>query len=190
MRYSKISGLPIIDEDDAEGEVARIFDDYKQFMQTPYLTNFYKGMAVSPAALTIHWDFIRSAIGNLTLPESLVYMILYTIAASKECQYCSAVNELSCRMLGIDDDTINGLVKDLGSVSPQRIRAIISFALHTAHDPKGLDREDYERLRDYGLMDDEIVQIILVASLANYTNTMSDALKIEVDSMVTTALGR
>jgi alkylhydroperoxidase family enzyme len=38
--------------------------------------------------------------------------------------------------------------------------------------------------------DEELVEIIFIASVANMTDTLADALKIEVDAPVLEALGR
>jgi len=49
--------------------------------------------------------------------------------------------------------------------------------------------EDYARVREQGVTDEELVEVILVAAAANYVDTLADARKIEVDPMVTAALG-
>lgn len=190
MHYSTMSDLPIIEEEEASGEVAHIYAEIKRDMQLPVVPNIMKALAVSPAALAIYWDFNRSFYKYTTLPESLTSMILYTIAESGKCEYCSAVHELTCRTLGIDEETLSRLVEDLGNVSPQRIRVIIEFALKASHAPKSLVAEDYERVREQGVTEEELVEIILIAAIGKYSDTLADALKIEVDSLVAEALGR
>ena len=135
----------------------------------------------SPAALAIYWDLHTSLLKNATLPESLVYMIFFSIAEAKNAQYCVVNNELTCRTLGIDSEMISALVKDLDRVTPARIPEIIKFAIKVARDPQGLVAEDYQRVRDSGVTDEELVEIILLAAIANHTNTLTDALKIPVE---------
>jgi uncharacterized peroxidase-related enzyme len=190
MYYLAMNDLPMIEEEEATDEVARIYTELKREMQVPFVPNMTKALAVSPAALAIHWDFTRSFFKHTTLPQALTAMILFTIAETSNCEYCSAGNELTCRILGIDEETLSALIKDLGNVSPERIRAIIEFALKASHDPQGLVAEDYARVREQGITDEELVEIILIAAIGNYNDTLADALKIEVDSMVADALGR
>jgi uncharacterized peroxidase-related enzyme len=190
MNYSPVSGLPLIEEDEAPAEVTQIYAEIKRDMQVPFVPNYFKALAISPAALTISWDGFRSFVQHATLPESLIAMLHYTIAASRKCEYCSATNELTCRTLGIDEETLNDLVEDLGNVSPKRIQAIIEFALKAAHHPQGLVAEDYERVREQGVSDEELVEIILIAALGNLSDTLADALKIKVDTPIAAALGR
>jgi alkylhydroperoxidase family enzyme len=92
--------------------------------------------------------------------------------------------------LGIDKETLRALVEELSSVTPERVRAIIEFAVQVSHDPQGLVAEDYARVREQGVTDEELVEIILIAATANCIDTLADALKIEVEPMVTAALGR
>ena len=181
MQYSIVSDIPILEEQNAKGDVARIFEEYKRKMQIPYVPNLLRGLAASPAALAVYWDLTRSLYNNATLPESLIYMIFFTIAESKNAQYCIASNELTCRTLGIDGAMISTLVEDIDHVNPIRIREIIKFALKVARDPQGLVAEDYQRVRDSGVTDEELVEIILIAAIANHTNTLTDALKIPVE---------
>jgi alkylhydroperoxidase family enzyme len=116
-------------------------------------------------------------------------MILYTIAKSNNCMYCSATNELACRTLGVDEAALETLVEDLPSFTPQRVRVIIEFALKIAHDRQNLVAEDYDKVRAQGISDAELVEIVLVAAVGVFNDTVADALMIDVDSEVVAALG-
>ncbi len=183
MEHSAISGLPLVQESEATGEVAGIYAEAKQLMQVPFVPNILKGLAVSPAALTIYWSAFRAFLLNTTLPQALSAMLLYAIAERNHCQYCSAGHEMTCRMLGIDEDTLAQLVKDLGNVSPERVREIIMFALKVNSDPQSLAAEDYDRVRAEGVTDEELAEIILLAAMGRMGDTLADGLKIEVDTV-------
>jgi uncharacterized peroxidase-related enzyme len=190
MHYSAVGGLNMVEEEAASEEVARIYAEVKREMQLPVVPNIMKGLAVSPAALAIHWGMTCTFYQHTTLPEALTSMILFTIAEVSNCRYCSAGHELTCRMLGIDEETLKALIEDLDNVSPQRTRAIIEFAIKASHDPQGLVAQDYQRVREHGVTDEELTEIILVVAIAQYADTLADALKIEVEPMVAEALGR
>ena len=190
MQYISANALPLVNEEDALPEVLAIYDEMKRVMQMPYVPNMTKAIGGSPAALAMHWGINRGAFENTTLPAALVSMILYTIAEKSYCEYCGAAHEVTCRSLGVDEDTLARLVKDLGNVNPRRIRAIIEFALKVAKDPQGMDREDYDEVRAQGISDEEIVEIIVLSGIAVYLDIVADALKVEVDPQITEALGR
>ena len=190
MKELTASVLPMVEEHEATDNVAETYAEIKREMQVPVVPNILKALAVSPEALSIAWGAYRGLLENWTLPQSLVPMILYTIAETGNCEYCSAKNELTCRSLGIDEETLSALVTDLGSVSPRRVAAIIGFAVKTAHNPQSLAPEDYERVREQGVTDAEIVEIIHVAALGKYFDILADAMKVQVDPIIADALGR
>ena len=188
MTFLATNGLRMIEEDEATDEVAEIYNEMKRELQMPFVLNMMKALAASPDMLALQWNMTRAYYKHTTLPQSLIAMIGYTIATKNNCTYCSVHNELTCRTLGIDEDTLDKLVKDLGNVNPQRIRAMIEFALKVAKHPQDLIRADYDKLRDQGITEEEIVEIIVVAAVSAYNDIVADALQIEVDTMVTESL--
>src|SRR5210317_1224172 len=93
-------------------------------------------------------------------------MIKYTISTKSNCTYCSVSHELNCRTLGVDQDTLDKLIKDLSNLNPERIQAIIDFAWKVAKHPQELVREDFDKVRAQGVTDGEIVEIIITAAVS------------------------
>ena len=185
-----ISGLPLIEESEATVEVARLYEEGKRVFEAPYVPNVAKAVAVSPAVLKMVIDVFHTFYEHLTLPQSLLAMISYCIPVAKNCKYCTANGELNCRTVGIDAETLDLLAHDLGSVSPQRVQAVIQFAVQCALAPQSLVAEDYERVREQGVSDEELAEIIFIAAFANFSDTLADALKIEVDDETIQALAQ
>ncbi|SRR6266498_740018 len=190
MTQIAANGLRLVEEDEATGEVAELYEEIKREMGFPMVPNFMRALAVSPAALRIHWISYRALLEYSTLPQSLSAMILYAIARQNECQYCSASHEMACLTLGIDEATLQTLVNDLPHLTPERIRTTIQFALKVAGNAKALTRQDYDNVREQGVSDEEIVEIIQLASLGSSGDVLADALKVEVDQGVAEILGR
>jgi uncharacterized peroxidase-related enzyme len=190
MKYLPESNLHPVEEAEATGIVAQVYADFKREMQYPYVPNVVKTLGISPAALTAASGLYVGFLLNTTLPRALTSMILFTVAASRDCEYCSASNEFACRNLGLDEESLRALVEDLDSVSPERIRAIVAFALKVSQDPQGLVAEDFERLREHGITDEEVVEIALSAAMATFFDILADSLKVEVDPQVAQGLGR
>lgn len=189
MRHLPISGFPVIEPEEADAEAAQKFDEVQQEVNLPYVPSWAKTLVVSPGSIDIYLGLYRQFNQSITLPQSLVPIILYSIASARNCTYCSATNGLYCRTLGVDDETLELLAKDLDNVSPKRLQAIIQFAVQCAFDPQALTAADYERVREQGMNDDELAQIIFVAALANFNDTLADSFKIEVEPAVLEALG-
>ena len=178
MNYVPISKLTAVEEQEATGEIADLFEDIRREMGAPYVGLAYRAMAVSPATLTSGWMMIRDFLQRATLPVSLLYMIHYTISSARKCQYCSTNFKFACRSMGIDEEMLEALIHDLDAVAPKRTQEIIKFAVKCALDPQGLTEVDYDKVREQGLSNEEIVEIIGWAAIAMYNDTISDSMKL------------
>jgi len=183
-----VSTLPIIDEDKASGEVAEIYEEIQREMGIPFVPNIDKALAISPNALAGKWQALRNVFLQTSLPTSLAAMILYTVASANRCNYCGSIHKVTCRTVGIDEDTLAALDGDLAALSPQRVQAIVSFAKKCATDRHNLDEADFASVREEGVSDEEIVEIVSLAALGNYLDTIADSLKLEVDEPIAQAL--
>lgn len=190
MPYYSSMDMPIYTEEEAAGEIAEIYAEIKKELPYPNVPNLYTALSSSPSGLAMYWQMGQAYFKNLTIPQSLVAMISYTIATKSECEYCSSAHELNCRTMGINEETLDILVKDLENLNPRRIQVIIDFAYKAAKHPQELSLEDYDRARDEGVSDAELVEIVMIAGVAVMSDIIADALKIEVDPMILQGLGR
>jgi uncharacterized peroxidase-related enzyme len=188
MGQLSISKLPTVEESEATGSVAEIFDDIKRDMEIPFVPNIFKAAAGSPHVLAGTWQAMRSVELQTSLPMSLKAMVLYSIAASRKCQYCSAVHQVTCKTIGIEEETLEALVQDLSALAPQRVQEIIKFAVKCANDPMNLSEADYDRVREQGISEEELMEIVGLSALGVYLIILANGMKIEVDSVIQEAL--
>jgi len=176
--------IRLIEEDEAGGEVAEIYEAIKRELQIPAVPNIDKALAHSPQALKATIGALQNLYGGSSLPQPVVSMMLYSIAVALDCQYCGSFHRLTCRTIGIDENMLAALGSNLGTVTPERVQAIIKFGTKAATAPKSLSKADFDALGELGISDAEIVEIIGLAALGRYLNIITDALKIEVDPMI------
>jgi alkylhydroperoxidase family enzyme len=55
-------------------------------------------------------------------------------------------------------------------------------------EPQNLVGDDYENVREQGVSEEEIVEIISLAALGNFLDTIADSLKLDVDEAISAAL--
>ena len=118
----------------------------------------------------------------------VISIILYTIAEQSNCEYCASAHEITCRTIGVDEETLARLAGDLAEVNPERVRTIVEFAMKAAKKPQSIKPEDYDELHNHGITDAEIVEIVITAGYGVYLDIVADALKIPVDSAMKEAL--
>ena len=183
MAQVEVSNFTVFEEQDASAEVTEVFDDMKRTLGIPFVTALFKQTGMAPTVVQGTWSAFKTIFGGATLPASLATMILYNIAAVKNCQYCSTIHQATCRTLGVDEETLAALDGDLEALAPRRVQAIIKFAQKCALDPQSLVKADYDTVRDQGVSDEELMEIIGLAALGNFLDTLADAVKIDVDDV-------
>jgi alkylhydroperoxidase family enzyme len=190
MEHYELTGMPFVSEAEAEGEVAELYANTKRMMQIPAVPHGLTLFGNSAPAMKFQLTVAGFMATEFTLPESLQAMIRFMIAERENCEYCSTVNELQCRMIGVDDDTLANVAADMGNVSPERLRAILEFCLKAAEHSKEIDRADFDSLREHGVSEGEILELVLVSAVAVANDIIADTLKTPVDPAVLEALGR
>jgi uncharacterized peroxidase-related enzyme len=176
--------LEKIEEADATGDIAAIYDEIQRAMGIPFVPVVDKIMANAPNTLRGAWAAIDEIILKSSLPASLALMILYSISSANKCQYCTPMFKATCMSAGIDHQTLAALDSNLSDLSPMRVRSIVEFAQKCALDRAHLSEADYENLRVQGVTEEEILEIVALAAMANFLNTISDSLKLQIDDEI------
>ena len=188
MDHQSSEPIAPIEESAATGEIAELYEEIKRGFQVPFVPNIDKVLAVAPNALKGTWGAVDNVLLGSSLPMPLRAMILYSIANANQCQYCGSIHKVTCRSIGVDEHTLAALDSDLAALAPVRVQAIVKFALKCAMDRHNLSDADYEEVRAQGISDAEMVEIVALAALGNYLDTIADALKIEIDGPIAEAL--
>ena len=173
--------FPLIDEATAQGDVARIFADFRRTKGTAFVPNFFKTLANAPAAMEGTWNVYRDVGNRGLLPTALKEMLFVAISAARNCQYCTTAHLAFCALLGVDPATLTLLETNIEAIEPQRTRAVIQFAVHCATDPASLTQADYDRLRGQGITDAELIEIVAMTAFSVYATIVADALKVDID---------
>ena len=172
-----------IEEEKASTEVAELFADFRQKMGFPEAPNFIRtqGAALNVAKGT--WGLVQNVLVEGKIPRSVKEMMFVAISTDRHCGYCEAAHIACCKMLGVDEAAIKALVEDIDSIQPERIHSILKFALQCSREPQGLTDAHFDSLRQHGLGEPEIMEIIAMSALAVYANTIADATQLDHDEM-------
>ncbi|MEO0561481.1 MAG: hypothetical protein AAF125_05185 [Chloroflexota bacterium] len=189
MTNLPISDLPLVDEAKATEALKELFEEIQRGMGVPFVPNLFRVAANAENVAHGTWQVMKNIYLESSLPKALTAMILYNIAETGGCKYCGSIHKLTCQTLGITEESLKALAGDLESLNPERVQAIIRFANKAANRPLELVERDYEIIREHGVTDDELTEIVAVAAMGKYADIMADALKITVDPPVAQALG-
>lgn len=175
--------FPIATEESASSEVADVLIDFRTRMGFAEAPNFIKAQAASTSVMKGTWGLVQHVLVAGKLPRSLKEMIFVAISVDRNCGYCEAAHIACCRMLGVNEDTLTTLVRNIDDMMPERMRDIIQFALKCSKSPRSLDDSDFALMCAHGLNDAEVTELIAMSALAVYANTLADAMQVEPDPM-------
>ena len=119
--------------------------------------------------------------GELSMEE--VQHIGIIVSKANNCEYCTAA---FCTIvnyaLGEDEDYVTQLLdQGVAVVDDHRLRTLLDFALKANNDPQAVTDAEIESLREVGLTDKGIVQLVhLVSDFASY-NRLNQVLKTDYD---------
>lgn len=93
------------------------------------------------------------------------------------CIYCTAVHASRYNQLTKTTETVERIfAKEEAALLPPREAAIFSFAVKLSKTPSEAEDTDVEALREVGLSDEEILDLVLSASLFGWANRLMHTL--------------
>jgi len=138
--------------------------------------NFPEHFKAKMAATQVLWQM-----GELSMPE--IQHVGIAVSQANACQYCTAA---FCTLLnyglGADEEKTKALLTGgSDAIEDPRTRTIVNFALKVNADAHAITDDDISELRDIGLGDKGIVQLVhLVSDFASY-NRLNTALQTDYD---------
>jgi AhpD family alkylhydroperoxidase len=128
--------------------------------------HFFRTMANRP-------DVLKAFVPLYGAIKELVYL---TCSYANECAYCTAAHVASGKKAGITEEEMQAIQteQDHGFSEPER--AAIQYARELTQNADGDDSRD-ALLEHFN--DEQVVEITLVAAMANFTNRFNNGLKLQ-----------
>jgi len=176
-----MSYLRTPDGDDA----ARLYDTDRAAQG--FVANYTTVFAHSPAVYAA-WQQLSAAVKE---GMDLRRYELATLAAARHLRssYCALAHGQVLRDRFYDADTVRELATDhhAAGLDPADA-AIMDFAERVAADAPGITADDIDRLREHGLSDADIFQVVLAAAARCFFSTVLDAVGAEPDAHYRTTI--
>ena len=166
------------DESTLDDDVADWYE--KQRAAWGYLPNYASAFATRPDVAEA-WNTLNNTIrGRMDRRR----FELATIAAARTLRstYCMAAHSKFLRDICGDEPTMRAVAADpSGADVDATDRAVMDFASHVAGDASSISAADVQHLRDYGLSDPEIVDVVLAVAARAFFTKVLDALGVQAD---------
>jgi uncharacterized peroxidase-related enzyme len=173
--------ITVPDESSVDDAVADWYE--RQKAAWGYLPNYAPAFATRPDVAEA-WNTLNNAVrGNMDRRR----FELATIAAAREYRstYCLAAHSKFLRDQCDDESSMRAIAADpTGASLDATDRAIVSFAGKVARDAAAITAADVQALRDHGLTDPEIADIVFAAAARAFFTKTLDALGVEPDAQL------
>lgn len=169
---SNIQALPI----DSPGQAGEILGAIKQ--KIGMVPNIYATFAHSPAVLKGYLGFSEALAGGV-LPASVREQIALTVAGQNDCDYCASAHTALAKGAGVSAEEADRNLQ--GYASDSRVQAILSFVRSVVKKRGLLDSGELEALREAGVSDQELVEILANIAANIFTNYFNHIAGTEID---------
>lgn len=165
-------------------KVKAVYEEIRKDLGLGVIPNIFKSMAINPDVLEANWKKFKATILQGDVPRTLKEMMGIAIAQAYKSPYLLNVHLHGLSTIGMSEEVLQTLVTDFTACPlPTREKAVISFGLRAATKPHELTATDYQRLRELGLDESEIFEIIATAELFSGITRYTDAIALEIDTL-------
>jgi uncharacterized peroxidase-related enzyme len=138
--------------------------------------HFYRTMARRPEVLEAFVPFYRAVVGPGSVDRRVKELVYVACTYANECAYCTAAHVASGKRTGITEEELRALQTEQDHGFGEAERAAIRYARDLTRTADGKDTRD-ELLEHFS--DEQVVEITLVAAMANFTNRFNNGLMLK-----------
>ena len=184
---SSSTNLPVVEEDEAAGEVAALYDHFRSHFGRPDVPGILKCFATHPPLLRHMMDLSESLIfaeGHLSRRQK--EMIATLVSTQNDCPYCADSHGFFLRMNGGSADVLSALQRD-DLESPALIaseQALLVFAQKVNLASHAISRTDIEALCQAGWNEAQAAEAIHVTALFATFNRVANAFGLESQGLL------
>src|SRR5689334_14628310 len=121
--------LTIVQPSPAPNDVPAVYEEFHKSMCFLSPPSYIMTQRHYPTVARGTWELVRNVLVSGEISRWMKEVMFVAISKDRECRYCTAAHIACCRMLGVDIETLNRLVRDVSSITNLKLRDMILFAL-------------------------------------------------------------
>ncbi len=138
--------------------------------------HFFRTMANRPAVLESFVPLYRCVMGPGSVPRRLKELVYLTCSYANECAYCTAAHVAGGKRAGISPAEMQALQTEQDHEFSAPERAVIRYARELTQTADAAETRG-DLVEHFN--DEQIVEITLVAAMANFTNRFNNGLMLQ-----------
>ena len=181
----------IADYQNVGSSVQETYDDIMKHLGHEGLVDYFKVLGhYNPHILDTTWSLLKSVLLQGVLPRSLKELVFVAISNEKDCTYCTEIHTALCKMLDINESTLQAVLTKSPNINPRKLKLAIDFAMKAAIHSNQITEADHDVLLNAGMTEEEIFELMSLASVVNYSNSLSQSMMVGVDADIQSFLNR
>ncbi len=141
------------------------------------IINIFKVMANSPAVIKTFFN-IKDALKEKTISDEIEERISILLAVMNGCEYCLAAHSYSGSKILPEEELL--LAQD-GKSSDVKAQAALDFATSVMKNAGKLSDEEFQRAKNAGFSDGELLEIVAIVTINFFTNAINSVAETKVD---------
>jgi AhpD family alkylhydroperoxidase len=120
MHKIRIATIPPVEESQADGKVASIFEDIKRTKNIDFVPALWRTIATNATQLEVVWTTLKTlmhpeSVGQTSrLDPKTREMLALAVSATNGCPYCINSHTTALLKLGVDEETLGELMAIVG----------------------------------------------------------------------------
>ena len=144
--------------------------------------NLFKTLAHYPPLLALNWNRVKTLMLSGSLSRKVKETIAVLVSKDNSCNYCVTAHTMFLQAIGVPEDEVFMIKSDVERAEfDEKEKALIAFARKANSSPLDIPDTEFDRLRQAGASDAEILEALSVMDIFTGFNKILDALQIEVD---------
>jgi uncharacterized peroxidase-related enzyme len=173
--------INVPDESAVGEEVSNWYE--KQRESWGYLPNYAAAFATRPDVARA-WTALSNAVGK-GMDRRRYELATIAAARAYRSTYCMAAHLKFLRDDVGDESTMRAIAADpSGAALDATDRAVMDFAAHVARDASSITPAHVQQLREHGLSDPDIADVVFAASARAFLTKVLDALGVQADAQL------
>ncbi len=175
--------IKTIPKEEAQSPLKDLYQEIEDTIAFKKVPNAFISSSIDPEITRGVWQVVKSILlRDSSIDMSLKEAIALVVSKNNSCSYCVGAHNMMLKAIGFDSKKIEELNNDYQSSSlSEKEKSVLDFSLKVTNESYKITEKDHENLKKHGMTEQQILEVISIASLLNFINRFVDALGTDLE---------
>jgi len=175
--------IKTIPKEEAQSPLKELYQEIEDTFGIKKVPNAFISSSIDPEITRWVWQGLKTIMfRDSSIDKPLKETIALVVSKNNACSYCVGAHSMMLKAIGFDSKKIEELNEDYQSSSlSEKEKAVLDLSLKVTNESYKITENDHENLKRHGMTEQQILEVISVASLLNFINRFVDALGTDLE---------